>query len=157
MVAADLPWLALGVVVGTVTHLVWDSFTHAGRWGVEVVPWLHTEHLGLPGYKWAQFASGLLGLAVIVIWCLRRLADTAPDGDGLRSTGSERRVAWSLVVAGALTGAVVALLAFPGAPGTHPVPRRDPRWGGRGRRPGAGVCPVVGPHAAPCRVGGVRG
>ncbi len=97
----DLPWAALAVVLGALTHLVWDSFTHAGRWGVEVVPWLHTEHLGLPGYTWAQFASGLLGLAVLVIWSLRRLVDTAPDGDGLRSTSGDRRVACALVTAGA--------------------------------------------------------
>ncbi len=106
----DLRWAALAVVLGALTHLVWDSFTHAGRWGVEVVPWLHTEHLGLPGDKWAQFVSGLLGLAVLVIWCLRRLADTAPHDDGLRSTSSERRVAWSLVVAGALVGALIGVL-----------------------------------------------
>ncbi len=106
----DLPWAALAVVLGALTHVVWDSFTHAGRWGVEVVPWLHTEHLGLPGYKWAQFASGLLGLAALFIWCRRRLADTAPDGEGLRSTSGDRRVAWVLVTTGALVGVVFGLL-----------------------------------------------
>ncbi len=98
------------MVLGALTHIVWDSFTHAGRWGVEVVPWLHTEHLGLPGYKWTQFASGLLGLAALVIWCLRRLAETAPDDDGLRSTSGDRRVAWALVTAGALVGVAWGLL-----------------------------------------------
>jgi len=116
VVGADLPWLALGVVVGSVTHVVWDSFTHAGRWGVDRVPWLHTEHLGLPGYTWAQFASGAIGLVVLAVWGVRRLAGTAPDPQGLRSTLEDRRVAWALVVAGALTGAVVALLALPGSP-----------------------------------------
>lgn len=111
----ELPWAGLAVVLGALTHLVWDSFTHAGRWGVEMVPWLHTEHLGLPGYAWAQFASGLLGLAVLVIWCLRRLADTAPDDDRLRSTSGDRRVAWALVTAGALVGAVLGVLHHDGS------------------------------------------
>lgn len=111
---ADLPWLALAVVVGAVTHVVWDSFTHAGRRGVDVVPWLHTEHLGLPGYKWAQFASGGLGLVVLAVWGLRRLARTVPDGEGLRSTAQQRLGAWVLVGVGGLTGVLVALLAFSG-------------------------------------------
>ena len=112
--AADLPWLALGVVVGTVTHVVWDSFTHAGRWGVDLVPWLHTEHLGLPGYKWAQFASGALGLVVLAVWGQRRLSRTVPDPEGLRSTTDERRVAWVLVAAGTCAGVAVRFLDFSG-------------------------------------------
>jgi hypothetical protein len=116
VLAADLPWLALGVVVGTLTHVVWDSFTHAGRWGLDLVPWLRTEHLGLPGYKWAQFGSGLLGLVVLVVWGLRRLARTVPDPEGLRSSADERRVAWVLVATGTLAGAMAALLAFSGTP-----------------------------------------
>jgi hypothetical protein len=116
VVLADLPWLALGVVVGSVTHVVWDSFTHAGRWAVDLVPWLHTEHLGLPGYQWAQLTSGVLGLVVVAVWGLRRLAATAPDPEGLRSTVEDRRVAWALVTVGALIGVGVALLAFSGAP-----------------------------------------
>ena len=106
----NLPWAALAVVVGALTHLVWDSFTHAGRWGVEVVPWLHTEHLGLPGYKWAQYLSGLLGLLALVVWGLRRLEEAVPDGGGLRTTARDRRAAWGLLVAGAVVGALVGVL-----------------------------------------------
>jgi hypothetical protein len=106
----DLPWVGLGVLVGALTHLVWDSFTHAGRWGVEVVPWLHTDHLGLTGFRWAQYASGLLGLLVLLVWGLRWLGAAAPDDDGLRSTGSDRRTAWSLVAAGAALGMLAGLL-----------------------------------------------
>ena len=152
-----LPWAALAVVLGALTHLVWDSFTHAGRWGVEVVPWLHTEHLGLPGYKWAQFASGLLGLAVLVIWSLRRLAETAPDGDGLRSTSSERRVAWVLVAAGALVGVVSGLLQNGGSVETALY--RGATMGGEGLALGAVIaCALWWVRAArPAEVAGRRG
>jgi len=111
----DLPWAALGVVLGALTHVVWDSFTHAGRWGVEVVPWLHTEHLGLPGYTWAQYASGLLGLLVLATWSLRRLGAAVPDDTGLRSTPHDRRGAWCLVAAGAAVGALAGLLRATGS------------------------------------------
>jgi len=111
----DLPWAAVAVVLGALTHVVWDSFTHAGRWGVDLVPWLHTEHLGLPGYTWAQYASGLLGLLVLLLWGLRHLRAADPDADGLRSTDRDRWTAWCLVAAGALVGVLVGLLRFAGS------------------------------------------
>lgn len=114
LLARDLPWAALAVVLGALTHVLWDSFTHAGRWGVELVPWLHTEHLGLRGHEWAQFASGLLGLVVLLVWGVRRLAGTAPDASGVRSAPADRRTAWRLVAAGAVVGVVVGLVSARG-------------------------------------------
>lgn len=60
-------WLLAPVaaVVGSVTHVVWDAFTHEGRWGVRAVPWLREVHGPLRGEQWAQHASGVLGLLVI--------------------------------------------------------------------------------------------
>ena len=43
---------AVSVVVGALTHVVWDTFTHRDRWGTTHLPVL-TEALGpLPVYKW---------------------------------------------------------------------------------------------------------
>lgn len=53
-------------VVGSLSHVAWDAFTHPGRWGVREVAWLQAEHGPLPGYKWAQYVSGVVGLAVVV-------------------------------------------------------------------------------------------
>src|SRR5687767_4268935 len=53
------------LVLGAATHVVWDSFTHIGRWGPAHVDWLARTHAGLPGYRWAQYASGLFGAAAI--------------------------------------------------------------------------------------------
>ena len=40
-------WWALGIaaalVIGAVSHQVWDAFTHRGRWGTEVFPGLNAE------------------------------------------------------------------------------------------------------------------
>lgn len=60
-------WLLAPVaaVVGSVTHVVWDSFTHSGRWGVRNVEWLHTFHGPLRGEQWAQHLSGVIGITVV--------------------------------------------------------------------------------------------
>jgi hypothetical protein len=113
-VPRDLPWAALGVVLGALTHLVWDSFTHAGRWGVEAVPWLQEGHDGMAGWVWAQDVSSVLGLVVVVVWGVWRLGRTQPDDAGLRSSTTDRQVAWSLVAVGAAGGALVGLLAASG-------------------------------------------
>lgn len=56
------------LVAGSLTHVVWDAFTHPGRGGVVRIGWLHTRHAGLEGAAWAQYASGLVGLVVIALW-----------------------------------------------------------------------------------------
>ena len=116
LVARDLPWAALAVVVGALTHLVWDSFTHGGRWGVDLVPYLQEGYHGIAGWVWAQDASSLLGLLVVVVWSVLRLARTDPDPAGLRSTTAERRSAWYLSVVAAQGGSVFGWVRFSGSP-----------------------------------------
>lgn len=55
-----------GLVIGAATHVVWDAFTHLGRWGPEHVAWLREDHGGLAGYRYAQYGSGLVGAVIIV-------------------------------------------------------------------------------------------
>ena len=68
--------LVISLFIGVLSHIVWDLFTHEGRWGVAAVPALD-EHWGpLLGYKWLQHGSSVLGLAVLgiwgIVWLLRR-------------------------------------------------------------------------------------
>lgn len=60
-------WLLAPVaaVVGSITHVVWDAFTHAGRWGVRMVPWLQEVHGSVRGHQWAQNISGVVGITVV--------------------------------------------------------------------------------------------
>lgn len=74
-------WLLAPVaaVVGSLTHLAWDSFTHADRWGVVHLAWLRADLGPVPGYKWAQYASGVLGMAVVVAAIVADLRSRTPD------------------------------------------------------------------------------
>lgn len=60
-----------GLAVGAATHVLWDEFTHPGRWGAEHVDLLRRDWAGSPGYSWAQEASGVLGGLLLVAWLVR--------------------------------------------------------------------------------------
>lgn len=62
--------LLASVVLGVVSHIVWDLFTHEGRWGVVVIPALAEEWGPFPGYRWLQHGSSIAGLSVIAVWML---------------------------------------------------------------------------------------
>ncbi|HUN72109.1 MAG TPA: DUF4184 family protein [Steroidobacteraceae bacterium] len=83
----------LSILVGTWTHLAWDSFTHADGWMVGRIPALSAP-VSLFSYTGElchvlQYASSVFGLAVMAIW-LMRLPQPMPAGrpaDGERSGG----------------------------------------------------------------------
>ena len=109
-----LPSVLLSLLVGGSTHVLWDSFTHRGRWGVHHVGWLDREHGPVMGYTWAQHGSTLLGLVVLTFFAIRWWRRARPD----RSVAHARvpgRVAVgaaaAVVVAGVAGGAAGALPA----------------------------------------------
>ncbi|MFI5981048.1 DUF4184 family protein [Streptomyces sp. NPDC051555] len=80
-----LPVLALrfylSAVLGSLTHVMWDSFTHMDRWGMRMLPDLGRPlAFGLPLYTWLQYGSSALA-AVTLTWfvvsALRRLPRSA--------------------------------------------------------------------------------
>jgi hypothetical protein len=99
-------WLlaAAGVLVGAVTHLVWDGFTHEGARGMRMMPelddWrfeLHGHHL--IGARLLEDGSSILGMAlvlVLIIYALRR-GDTLIVGP--RALGAAQRRNWLLAYA----------------------------------------------------------
>ncbi|MFC0676691.1 DUF4184 family protein [Lysobacter korlensis] len=67
-------WLggALAVLLGALSHVVWDAFTHADGFFVAVLPALASEALpsvfpGLRWYKLLQHASTAVG-AIAIVW-----------------------------------------------------------------------------------------
>jgi membrane-bound metal-dependent hydrolase YbcI (DUF457 family) len=91
--AKALGLLALSLVLGVVSHIVWDLFTHEGRGGVDLLPVLADQWGPLPGYTWAQHGSSALGLVILGMWAaawLRRRRPAAVD----RETPSAMRWVW---------------------------------------------------------------
>jgi len=62
---------AIAIILGAITHLLWDSFTHRGTFATTAVPAL----LGpTPGFSWLPIyhllhgLSSVVGLVILVIW-----------------------------------------------------------------------------------------
>ncbi len=89
-----LLWLAVALMAGVATHIVWDSFTHEGRAGVVTVPLLAEQWGPLLGYKWLQYASSILGLAVLGCWALVWLVGRTPRPAGIRILPAWVRWCW---------------------------------------------------------------
>jgi hypothetical protein len=74
-------WLlivVLSLLVGTLTHLDWDAFTHEGGMVVKRAPRLHATLLATFGirvedYEVLQHGSTLCGLVLLAYWSLRWL------------------------------------------------------------------------------------
>ncbi len=77
-----LPLLAAAILLGALTHLVWDSATHADGWLVRRLPALQAElpfpvFGRMPAFKLAQHLSSLLGAAGLLL-ALGRWLTRAP-------------------------------------------------------------------------------
>jgi len=70
-------WAALAAVIGAVTHVVWDDFTHPGRLGSRIFPVLDHPLLGVRLAWWLQYGTSLAAL-VLMAWLLVRALRQAP-------------------------------------------------------------------------------
>lgn len=94
--------LIAAVLIGAATHVVWDSFTHAGP----VV-----DALGLSGvYRAAQYGSTIVGALALAVFTLIWARRTEPRAvTPTRLNGAQRRNGVLLVLA---SGLVVALVVW---------------------------------------------
>ncbi len=90
------------VVLGAATHVLWDEFTHPGRWGPEHIPALTARYAGEPLHGWLQDLSGLVGGAALAVWVLLWWRRTPP-----RPLPRGVPWAWLAVVAVALVAGAV--------------------------------------------------
>ncbi|CAM5653411.1 hypothetical protein GCM10010329_11030 [Streptomyces spiroverticillatus] len=104
----------LSAVVGSLTHVAWDLFTHPGRLGMELFPVLGKMYAGFPLYTYAQYGSSALA-AVVLCWfgvtALRRQAGASPDGVPLWDR-RQRILALTLLGGGAVLGAVARIVRW---------------------------------------------
>ncbi|MFI0152836.1 DUF4184 family protein [Streptomyces lydicus] len=77
----------LSAVLGAATHVVWDAFTHPGRWGTRLVPGLGGTAGGLPVSTYLQYGTSVVA-SVAMVWflwsALRRGAGGRGEGDVVR-------------------------------------------------------------------------
>ncbi len=66
--ARQLAMVVFALVLGAASHVLWDEFTHPHRWGMNHLPALAEQWGPLPGYRWSQYGSGLVGAAVEALW-----------------------------------------------------------------------------------------
>ncbi|MDT0610788.1 DUF4184 family protein [Streptomyces lancefieldiae] len=66
-------WWYVSAVLGTLTHVVWDAFTHLDRWGMRVFPVLGREIAGSPLYWYLQYGGSAVAAVVIVVFLARAL------------------------------------------------------------------------------------
>lgn len=121
-----LAWLlaTAGILLGALTHLMWDAFTHEGARGMRMMPALDELMLGVGGHHLAgqrllQDVSSLVGFAIIGLWIAWALrGSTAPD-TGPRLLGSAERALWICVycVATALVTIAALVLMHDAEPG----------------------------------------
>jgi len=101
----------LSLATGSLTHVVWDAFTHRDRWGTGLVPWLQQVHGPLEGYRWAQYGSTVVGAVVLAWWVARWWRTTPREPEPPRRPLIAAAVAAVAWVAVAGTAAVVGTVA----------------------------------------------
>ena len=103
----------ISLMLGVLSHIGWDLFTHEGRWGVEAVPALQQMWGPLAGYKWLQHGSSVVGLLTIgvfaLLWLTRRPVVARP-----RMLPAWMRWTWMVSLPALLIGAWVVGLAVLG-------------------------------------------
>jgi hypothetical protein len=100
-----LDWctVALVIVLGAVTHLIWDGFTHEGAPGVRMFPVLDEVGTDIDGHalrfwRLLQYGSSMAGLVAVMIaiglW-LRHAAKAPRAGPLRRRLSPAERLFWS--------------------------------------------------------------
>lgn len=99
----------LAALVGILTHLAWDAFTHENSPLVVAVPALHARLGPLLVSSWLQHISTVGGLVILAVWLARWVRRTAPDATRPSSVTSRSRVAAWLAVVATFVGTGIAL------------------------------------------------
>ncbi|MGW7138160.1 DUF4184 family protein [Streptomyces xanthophaeus] len=109
-------WFYLSAVAGSLTHVVWDSFTHLDRWGTQLLPDLGEPlAFGLPLYSYLQYGSSAVAAAALVWFtatALRRLPPAPAPASVPVLTRAEVRGALALVTVCVAAGVTMRVVRF---------------------------------------------
>ena len=127
------PWsaVALCAAAGALTHVVWDSFTHAGLLSAAYFPALEARALALGAYelRWHQLLQHLSTLSggAFVAWWIHRSLGRVPVVLPLSARGNSHCIVVALALlaapAAVLIGSLPALLAASGVDGLRSAVR----------------------------------
>jgi len=105
------------ILLGVVTHVVWDSFTHAYTWPWKHFAWLRIRvYLPLVGpkpmYGILQYSSTAIGILALAIWILLWYRQSAPAHPSVRKSPPKSRfgLALAMFAVAAFIGIVRAAL-----------------------------------------------
>lgn len=87
-------------IMGMLTHVVWDAFTHKNGFMVTKLPFLsHTFHIAgyeIPLYKFLQHGSTLVGLTIILAYMYIRAA-SQKGSKGMNMPPKQKMVFWTVL------------------------------------------------------------
>ncbi len=92
--ASRFAWIAFSVLLGVITHVIWDSFTHESGLFVTMAPELRLYFgLNMPLYSFLQFGSTVVGFLFLVGAYWRWARRTPPQAQpAVRQMGLGARV-----------------------------------------------------------------
>jgi uncharacterized protein DUF4184 len=114
--------ILLSLLVGSITHVLWDSFTHEYGWMVRQFSFLSTPIGGMRLYAILQNLGTLLGIGVLAYWLIRWLP-SAPLSDQRPARFSSKVrtlfLALAAISLAALEGAAIYVHFAPGMQFVH--------------------------------------
>jgi len=106
-------WLAASLLIGVISHILWDAFTHENRLGTDLLPFLDEQWGPLRGFTWLQHGSSIIGLVILATWAVFRLRRAEQRPAVPRTTWPWVRVLWWLSLPVILIAAwIVGLVAL---------------------------------------------
>lgn len=115
VVLRSVAWGLASLVLGVLTHVAWDAFTHGDGALVERVAWLGEPLVGdVPAARVLQHVSTAAGLLVLASWAGRRVVAWRAAG-GRPATTRRGAVTAAVVVLAGLAGAVAGGLGASGS------------------------------------------
>ncbi|MER6980899.1 DUF4184 family protein [Streptomyces carpinensis] len=119
--ASSVLWWYVSAVLGALTHVVWDAFTHLDRWGMRLFPVLGRRLVGAPLYWYLQYVGSAVAAVVIALFVVRALR-RAPAGEPAGAPVlAPRDRWWAVAVVGGCTTAGAVQRVVQSWAGPHSV------------------------------------
>jgi len=128
-------WVAVSLLLGSLSHIAWDSLTHRGGFLVESFevmrrPLAQPWGWNFAPYKILQYVSGVAGLLLLALWYRRWVRRTpARPAPAQPFASLWRRAIWMIGIASIVVGSAIRAIPHkrPSAPWSVWIPITAPR------------------------------